>query len=132
MKKRIFGIVFAALGLLIALGPQFLFKVCPVMSDMYMKCHWTAQTEIGIGAVIAILGILLALLTDPKTRLGFVVGILLTGILALLIPHVLIGGCPMHTMPCRKVAIPALTAISSLLIIISAVYTTLLARKNNR
>jgi len=129
MKKRIAGIVFAALGLLLALGPQFLFKVCPVMDDMFMRCHWTAQAEIGVGAVIAALGIALALFTDLKMRRGLVIGILLSGILALLIPHALIGGCPMPSMPCRKIAIPALSVISILLLIGGALYTLYLARK---
>jgi hypothetical protein len=43
MNIRVFGgAVAVALGLLIALGPQFLFKVCEPMEDNFMKCHWTA------------------------------------------------------------------------------------------
>jgi len=129
MKKRIFGIVFAVLGLLLALGPQFLFKVCPVMEDIHMKCHWTAQAEIGIGALIAALGIALTFFASAKTRLGLTISVFLSGILALLIPHVLIGGCPMDTMPCRKIAFPAITVISILLLISAGFYTAYLARK---
>ena len=129
MKERIIGIVFIVPGLLIALGPQFLFKVCPVMDDLFMKCHWSAQAEIGIGAVIAALGIALILFANLKTRLGLAIGILLSGILALLIPHVLIGGCAMESMPCRKIAFPAITVISILLLIGSGFYTAYLARK---
>jgi len=130
MKIRIIGGAAAiVLGLLIALGPQLLFKVCEPMSGNFMKCHWTAQAEIGIGALIAALGIALTLFAAPKTRLGLVIGILLSGILALLIPHVLIGGCSMDSMPCRKIAFPAITVISILLIIGSGFYTAYLARK---
>jgi len=129
MKKRIIGIIFTALGLLIALGPQFLFKVCEPMGDMIMKCHWSARAEIGVGAVIAIFGIALIIFTCKGIRLGFVVGILLSGIHALLIPYALIGGCPMHTMPCRKIAFPAITVISILVIVLAGLYTIYLARK---
>ena len=130
MKNRIISgggaIVF---GLLIALGPQFLFKVCPVMGDMIMKCHWSAQAEIGVGAVIAALGISLVVFANPKTRLGLTIGIFLSAALVLLIPHALIGGCVNHTMPCRKITFPALTVIS-ILLLIGAVFNTLyLARK---
>ncbi|WP_461248103.1 DUF4418 family protein, partial [Treponema sp. R6D11] len=59
MKKRIFGIAVTVLGLLLALGSQFLFKVCEPMGDMIMKCFWSARAEIGVGAVIAALGIAL-------------------------------------------------------------------------
>jgi hypothetical protein len=132
MKNRIISgggvIVF---GLLIALGPQFLFKVCPVMEGMVMKCHWSAQAETGIGALIAALGIALVFFANPKIRLGLTVGIFLAGILALLIPHVLIGGCPGHSMPCRKIAFPALTVISVLLLISAALNTLYLARKKD-
>jgi hypothetical protein len=130
MKNRIMSgggaIVF---GLLIALGPQFLFKVCPIAGDMIMKCHWSAQAEIGVGALIAALGVALIFFADPKTRLGLTIGIFLSGILVLLIPHSLIGGCAMHSMACRKITFPALTVISILLLIGSASYTLYLARK---
>jgi hypothetical protein len=117
-------------GLLIALGPQFLFKVCPVVDGMYMKCHWSARAEIGIGGpLIAGLGIALIFFANPKIRLGLTVGIFLSGVLALLIPHALIGGCVMHNMPCRKITFPAITVISILLLIGSALYTLYLARK---
>jgi hypothetical protein len=122
MKNRIISggstIIF---GLLIALGPQFLFKVCEVVDGMYMKCHWTAQAEIGVGGpLIAGLGIALILFSNPKIRLGLTVGVFLSGVLALLIPHALIGGCGNHMMPCRKITFPALTVISILLLITAA------------
>jgi hypothetical protein len=130
MKNRIIsgGAVIVS-GLLIALGPQFLFKICPVMGDMIMKCHWSAQAEIGVGAVIAALGIALIIFASPKTRLGLTIGIFLSAVLALLIPHVLIGGCVNHTMPCRKITFPAVTVISILLLITAALNVLYLSRK---
>jgi hypothetical protein len=132
MLKRITGIIFTTLGLLIALGPQFLFKVCEPMGENFMKCYWSARAEIGVGAVIAILGIALIVFTCAKIRLGLVIGILLSGINALLIPHALIGGCPMDTMPCRKIAFPAITVISILVLIEAGVYTAYLALRRAR
>ena len=130
MKNRIIlGVVVVVFGLLIALGPQFLFKVCPVVGDVIMKCHWSAQAEIGVGALIAALGIALIVFANPKTRLGLTIGVLLSGILVLLIPHALIGGCPGHLMPCRKITFPALTVISILLLIMAAVNVLYLARR---
>jgi hypothetical protein len=63
------------------------------------------------------------------TRLGLGVSVFLSGILALLSPHVLIGGCDMHAMPCRKIAFPAITSISILLLIGAGLYTAYLARQ---
>jgi hypothetical protein len=133
MKNRVIsGGTTVVFGLLIALGPQFLFKVCPVMGDMIMKCHWSAQAEIGAGALIAALGIALIFFADSKTRLGLTIGIFLSGVLALFIPHGLIGGCPMHSMACRKAAFPAITVLSILLLTGSALSALYLARNRNK
>jgi hypothetical protein len=130
MKNRVIaGGAALVCGLLIALGPQFLFKVCPVMGGVYMKCHWSAQAEIGVGALIAALGVALVVFAHPKTRLGLGIGIFLAAVLALLIPHGLIGGCPMPAMACRKVAFPAITVVSILLLAAAAIQILYLARK---
>jgi hypothetical protein len=101
-------------GLLISLGPQFLFKLCPPMEGgRWMTCHWTGQGEIGVGGLIAILGCLMVFFSDNKVRFGLSVSVSLSGIPALLLP-VLIGGCAMETMSCRSVTFPALTVISIL------------------
>jgi hypothetical protein len=131
MKNRIFsggGVV--VLGLLIAMGPQFLFKVCGLTADGgFMRCHWSAQAEIGVGGLIAALGIALVFFANPQHRLGLTIGIFLSGVLALLIPHTLIGGCSMHSMACRKTTFPAITVISILLLIGMALNALYLTRK---
>ena len=112
--KRIIGIVVAIFGLLLALGPQFLFKVCD--SQTIMLCHWTARAEIGIGMIIALLGVAMIIFTDIRIHLGLSIGIFLSGIYALLVPHVFIGGCAMPTMACNTTAFPSITVISILLL----------------
>jgi hypothetical protein len=99
------------------------------MGDMFMKCHWSAQAEIGVGVLIAALGLALVFFANTKTRLGLTVGIFLSGVLALLIPHALIGGCSMHSMPCRKTTFPAITVISILLLTATVLNAVYLARK---
>jgi hypothetical protein len=122
MKKAIItGMVAIVLGLLIALGPQVLFKVCAHGEGDFPLCHWTAQAEIGIGLLIAALGICMIVFTDPQTHLGLSIGIFMAGLVALFIPHTLIGGCIGETMACRKVAFPALTIESIIVVVFSAV-----------
>jgi len=129
MKRSvIFGSVVIVLGLLIALGPQFLFKVC-AHDDGFLRCYWSAQAEIGMGFLIAALGICMVVFNDPKTQTGLLIGIFLAGIIALFIPHALIGGCGMMTMQCRKVAFPALTAESVVLLVFSAVIAVYIEMK---
>jgi len=145
MKKAIIcGYIVIILGLLIALGSQFLFKVCDpkIMSSEltndgfndsgcngnvvinYPICHWSARAEIGIGFLIAALGICLIVFNDPNIHLGLLIGIFFASIIALAIPHSLIGGCAMMTMQCRKTAFPALTIESVVLLVFSAAMIT--------
>jgi hypothetical protein len=122
MKKSIIiGGIVIALGLLIALGPQYLFKVCAAHDGAFSLCHWTAQAELGMGMLIAALGICLIVFTDPKTQIGLTIGILLTSIMVLGIPHALIGGCSVKTMACRRVAFPAITVIGIVLLAYSII-----------
>ena len=149
MKKTILsGTIIVVLGLLIAFGPQVMFKVCPptateasveasaegcgatgggcgcsggsAMNVSYPACHWAARAEIGIGMFIAALGICLFIFNDPKTQLGLFIGIFMAGIIAIGIPLALIGGCKATTMACRSLAFPAITILSILLLVYSA------------
>ena len=130
MKRSIiFAAVVIALGLLIALGPQFLFKVCKHGEESFPHCHWSAQAEIGIGLLIAALGGCMIVFTDVRTSLGLLIGIFLASIIALAVPNMLVGGCGMMSMQCRKVAFPALTIESVVLLVFSAVIITVIAIK---
>jgi hypothetical protein len=118
MKNQIIsGTVTIALGLLIAFGPQFIFKVCNATEDGFPQCHWSAQAEIGMGMVLVALGGCFLVFAEQKTRFGLTIGVFLISIIALLIPHFLIGGCSMMSMACRRVAFPALSVISILLLV---------------
>jgi hypothetical protein len=147
MKKTIiFGTAVIILGLLIALGPQFLFKVCgPAMpaeggtaaeaaesnlgccGPVFSTCHWTARAEIGIGLLIAALGACMIVFTDPKTQLGLIIGVFMASLIALAVPHALIGGCNSMAMACRRAAFPALTVESVILLIISGIMAVMAA-----
>jgi hypothetical protein len=121
MKKNvIISSVMIVLGLLIGLGPHFLFKVC-FAGCCGNVCNWSAFAETGVGLFIVALGVCLMLYTDPKTQLGLLIGISLAGIVALVIPHALIGGCGGMDMDCRRVAFPALTFESVILLVFVAI-----------
>jgi hypothetical protein len=119
LKNRIIsGISVIALGALISFGPRYFFKVCePMMGGRFMTCHWTAKSELGVGLMIAALGFALLVFKSAKTRLGLAFAVFLSGTLALLFPHVLIGGCEMETMACRTIAFPALTVLGVLTVV---------------
>jgi len=155
MKKSIIiGSIVIVLGLLIALGPQFLFKVCdskmsssesadccaepaknsccgPAASSLPI-CNWSARAEIGIGLLIVALGACMIVFIDPKTHLGLLIGIFFASIIALAIPNMLIGGCAAMTMRCHRIAFPALTIESVVLLVFSAIMITLIAIKKQQ
>jgi len=151
MKKTIIcGSIVIILGLFIALGPKFIFKVCDrtmastestkdccaepeqssccnTSASSLPVCNWSSQAEIGMGLLIAALGACMIVYPDQKTHLGLLIGIFFSSIVALAIPNFLIGGCVAMTMRCRKIAFPALTIESAVLLVYSAVMITIIA-----
>ena len=129
MKNRVAsGIIFVLLGALISLGPKYLFKVCTPMNDQFMRCYWTGRAELGIGLLIAILGILIFLIPSARTRLGINLSLVFTGLLASSVPTVLIGVCEMPKMNCHAVAAPSLLVLGILTTVLSLVNVIYLLR----
>jgi hypothetical protein len=122
MKNRIIsGVVGITSGGLLALGPQYIFRICGLIPDgVIMRCHWSGQAEIGVGGLISVFGILLFISKNPEYRVAYSVSAVFSGFLALLIPNYLIGGCMHPGMACRTTAFPAITVISLLVIIFFA------------
>ncbi|MBO5985629.1 MAG: DUF4418 family protein, partial [Lachnospiraceae bacterium] len=117
-KNRLLtGGAFTILGILTAIGPQTIFAVCDAMDGKFMKCHWTAQAELGNGAIIAILGFLL-FLSSHKIRVGLQIALLALSVQTILLPNVLIGVCGGNHMSCRSLTLPALNVIGAISIII--------------
>ena len=110
-------------GVLIAVAPQAFAHVCEVKDNMPMACHYTAQAELGIGVVIALLGII-ALFCSPKIRTGLNIAVALNALLSLAVPTVLIGVCKGAMMHCHMVTRPTLIVIGilALLFAVVAVY----------
>jgi hypothetical protein len=120
MKNRIsIGVVYVIAGLLIAIGPHTVFKVCEP-SKMIMKCYWAANAETGTGIILVIVGILYLLLEQGQAKLAISVLSLVTGVIAILITTVLIGGCEDLTSPCRSYSFPIINTVSALSILVSA------------
>ncbi len=138
MKTRFFsGMVVAILGLLIILVPVWIFPPCSEVietaaGNMRMKCFWSGQAEIGIGFLILCGGALLIVFKSPLIRLGLSVMLSLIGVLGILIPTLLIGGCEMATMPCRMTTFPALIILNLLMGGFSAANALHLWRQNKK
>ncbi|MBW3088953.1 DUF4418 family protein [Bifidobacterium sp. 82T24] len=131
MKNRLFAsIPPIVLGVLIAVAPHTFAHVCKV-TEMAMKCHWTARAEIGVGAMIVVLG-LIALFAETKVRIGLGIAVALAGALAIAVPTVLIGVCPGAMMHCHMVARPTLIVLGVLTIVFAVIAVLLDSRTAKR
>lgn len=131
MKKRIIvGTLFIILGLLISLGPSTIFAVCGPMDDgKFMKCHWTARAELGIGLGIVLLAVLSIVFASKEVRAGLLLGIATLSSNSILIPTALIGVCGGEHMQCNALTRPALLVIGVISIVIALVQAVILLRK---
>jgi hypothetical protein len=79
-----------------------------------MKCHWTARSEIAVGAPLLVVGAMLATSRRRESRRNLsILGIGL-GAVAILLPSYLVGVCTTPTMICHSVMRPALWAAGGL------------------
>lgn len=131
MKKRItVGAIFILLGLLISLGPSTIFAICGPMDDgKFMKCHWTARAELGIGLGIVLLAVLSIVFASKEVRAGLLLGIATLSSNSILIPTALIGVCGGEHMQCNALTRPALLVIGVISIVIALVQAVILLRK---
>ncbi len=120
IRKYFLGAAFLLIGLLIAIGPQTIFAVCPKDPDsMAMACYYTARISVGIGTVIAALGLIQLVIRNNGFGSGISTAELLLGILILLVPTILVGVCKGEHMHCHSVTLPALIILGVLLIVLS-------------
>ena len=99
-KTKITGIVIALLGLLTALIPTVIFKVCAAMDGKFMKCHWTSQVEVALGITVLALGLLIVLAKENAASSAYAAASAINGVLVILIPTVVIGVCGAHNRRC--------------------------------
>lgn len=122
--KPTVGIIAIGLGILVALIPEVIFPVCTDMIELvngktlFMKCHWTARSELVIGLLIIFDGILLIGFRKREVSTALSIMLFLLGLSGLLIPTALIGMCKTDAMPCRVGTEPALIVASTIVMVL--------------
>ncbi|MCS4542025.1 MAG: DUF4418 family protein [Euryarchaeota archaeon] len=127
--SKILGGVAALIGILVMVVPRYILPVCEYYGKMMetkmgmiipMKCTWTAQSELGAGALIIISA--LALIASKQVETKKVLNVILAalGVIVIALPTVLIGVCA-PGMPCRDGTLPALEILGGLLVITAIV-----------
>ncbi len=79
-----------------------------------MRCYWTARAELGLALPLAAAGVLLFVSRRKETRRALAVLIGVLGVVAMLLPTVLIGVCPQSSAVCNTAMRPTLLAAGGL------------------
>ncbi|MBQ7086621.1 MAG: DUF4418 family protein [Clostridia bacterium] len=120
MKQKITSIGTLIVGLLLAFGPQFIFKPCPT-TEKFMKCFWSCKALIVVGAVIAIIALLQLMAKEKESKKLLAVAALALLVSAILIPTVIIGGCAKPDMACKMLTFPVTHSLSVIGIVLQGI-----------
>lgn len=121
MKNKLFAsIPSIILGILIAIAPLTFAKVCQTEGGMHMACYYTGHAALGIGLVIAVLGIV-ALFVKENVRIGLSIAVIVNSLLMIAVPTFLIGVCKSPMMHCASVTRPTLIVLSVLALVFAAI-----------
>ncbi len=130
-NKLLISITLMITGVFLAIGPQTIIKVCD-WSDRKMKCYWSSRAEIGIGLIMIALGVLYLLLEQWQAKIAISILGITTGIIAILIPTILVGGCADERMMCQSLSFPAIYLISVVAIIAVLGNSIYIFRRRNK
>lgn len=130
MKNKLFAsIPSIILGILIAIAPLTFAKVCQSEGGMHMACYYTGRAALGIGLVIAVLGIV-ALFVKENVRIGLSIAVIVNSLLMIAVPTFLIGVCKSPMMHCASVTRPTLIVLSVLALVFAAISVYLDSKEN--
>lgn len=92
----------------------------------HMRCYYTGQAELVVGLILSVVGLLFILIPNKKVQFALAIALALGGIIAFLIPTVLVGVCKSSRMTCRALTLPSLLILSSFVILLSVIHTIIL------
>jgi hypothetical protein len=133
--RKVLGVIMIFLALVLAIGPVF--TDCESTGKMLttadgrsvsMKCHWSGIAEIAPAVLLGIAGVSALFGRRKETlRLAGIVGVA-SGLMAILLPAVLIGTCGNPAMTCNVLMRPILLA-SGILAMAASIVLIVIARE---
>ena len=106
MKRAISSLLNVIVGILLIVGPWYLFKTCGTETKV-MKCFWSCRAELALGLAFIALGLLALAVRDGGLLFPCLMSIVLS-FAAVCVPAWIIGGCMKPSMACRAVTFPAI------------------------
>ena len=87
-RDKIIGVIFIALGILVALTPCVIAPTCgPMENGMFMKCHWMGRAVMGSGVMMAILGCAYFYVCSSNVKFAFGFSSFIVGIYTLSVSY---------------------------------------------
>jgi len=127
MKRlSISGIVTAILGSLIVATPIIL-PVCQGLLELAngkrvpMRCHWTAQAEMLLGALVLVVGLMITFLKTPGERRRLHHQTAILGAATILTPLFIIPTCDNPDMACNVATKPALIILGGIVFLVGLI-----------
>ena len=123
MKKASFALCIAVivLGLALAAGVKTFLAPCVHEDGSFGACHWAGQMLLGVGALLAALGLLALIHRNQSVRAGLLLAAAAASILGLLTPGTLISLCKMSAMRCRSVMQPAMILLCAVIALLALI-----------
>lgn len=122
MKGKILYFIIGVLGVMAAIIPLTVYHFIEMAGrddHVTMACHTANRTAAGIGVVIAVVVFIFPVLKNIK-NMAVSVLLLASGIALFAVPRVF-RLCGSVDMPCRYLTKPTLTALGSMIVILSLV-----------
>jgi hypothetical protein len=120
------AIALAILGLIIAVGPYVLYRICD--ESMAGPCNDTGHAEILIGASIAVLSVSMLFMNDGRRRMCLGFAVLALSVLSVLVVTTIIGTCDSGMMACNRTGKPGMIATGTIAAMVSVVNVVLIKR----
>jgi hypothetical protein len=104
-------VVLLILGLVIAIGPFFLYHICD--TSMGGDCLSTGYAEIAIGAMILVLSAISLFIENDKYRLLIGMIVIILAALSVIFVTSITGTCDSAMMACNKTGKPGMIAVGA-------------------
>ena len=119
MKRISFTeIAIALMGVLLCVGPFFIFGVCPSGEHMIL-CRISCKVEVLLGILLVMSVLMLNMARENKCQKIILSMIVIINIMGIMIPALIIGGCHASSMRCRMITFPVIYCINIASIVLS-------------
>ena len=119
MTKKICSLGNILMGIILMIGPWFIFGVCST-EEKVMKCFWSCKALFVLGILALLIGILV-IITKNKSIINQIIMSMGISIMAILVPSVIIGGCAKSTMHCNTITFPVVYVIAVVNIVLQLI-----------